>query len=66
MAQNTCENCHGPAKAHVAAEQGQDKKLQAELRALVRVSKEQVCITCHDGDNDPFFDMKTYWPQIEH
>ena len=66
LANNTCENCHGPGAAHVAAERGKKSPLQQELRAAMHVSKDTVCIKCHDGDNDPVFDLKTYWPQIEH
>ena len=39
-------------------------------RVAVRVTKAQaekkVCLKCHDFDNSPKFDFKTYWPDIEH
>ncbi len=66
LANNTCENCHGPGAAHVAAEQGTSDAAKKELRGLMRVTKDNLCIKCHDGDNDPVFDLETYWPQIEH
>lgn len=67
---NGCENCHGPGGAHVAAEAGTDMTLKAAFRKLMHVDLENVerttCIKCHDHDNSPEFDFKTYWPQIEH
>jgi hypothetical protein len=29
-------------------------------------SEKQQCATCHDLDNSPDFDFKTYWPDVEH
>ena len=59
LAGNTCENCHGPSAAHVAAENGKDYAKREEQRALVRLTKAQaeqnVCIKCHDLDNSPNF-----------
>jgi hypothetical protein len=26
----------------------------------------QNCMQCHDIDNSPDFDFKTYWPQVAH
>jgi hypothetical protein len=66
LANNTCENCHGPGAAHVAAEGRNSEKDKLELREVMKVSKENLCIKCHDGDNDPVFKLETYWPQIEH
>ena len=66
LANNTCENCHGPGAAHVAAEAGADEQAKKVLRDVMKVSKESLCIKCHDGDNDPVFNLDTYWPQIEH
>ncbi len=73
---NQCENCHGPASEHVKLETDWKKsggKITAELtasRTFVRVTKAQaekkVCLKCHDFDNSPKFDFKTYWPAIEH
>lgn len=78
LAQQGCENCHGPAAAHASAERGQvrvpaaDKeRLRAELHLALDTpqAKQQVvnnCLECHDLDNSPQFDFDTYWPQVEH
>jgi hypothetical protein len=74
LAGNQCENCHGPAAAHVAAEQGRNRaKKEAEREALkltAGFALENVCIKCHDHDNSPEFNAKSfeshYWPKIEH
>ncbi len=60
---NGCENCHGPASLHVA--QPRDPRYSLPLRLSV-ATVEQKCRQCHDGDNDPQFDLKTYWPKIQH
>ena len=65
-----CENCHGPGQNHVAAEMGNDKPLQEAMRKAVVVTKadaeKRLCLECHDLDNSPDFDFKTYWPKVEH
>lgn len=65
-----CESCHGPGEKHIEAEMGSDEALQATLRQAMVLTKEdaekQQCYTCHDLDNSPDFDFKTYWPLIEH
>ncbi len=75
LAGNTCENCHGPSAAHVAAENGKDSAQKEEQRRLVRLQKDQaeqnVCMKCHDLDNSPNFFKpgafeKDYWPKVEH
>ncbi len=72
LAGNGCENCHGPAAAHVAAEQDSQRSLleRQQLRATLRLSRtqaiEQVCMTCHDKDNSPDFDADRYWPKVDH
>jgi Cytochrome c554 and c-prime len=77
LAHNGCENCHGPGSAHVAAESGDAKLGQDEIQKLRDQLKlplagglaEARCAKCHDGDNDPDFNDKTfdkYWKQVEH
>jgi hypothetical protein len=70
-----CEDCHGPGEKHIAAENGNDKALKERLQQEVRITKDEAsnplspkqnCFNCHDGDNSPDFEFKTYWPQVEH
>lgn len=68
---NGCENCHGPAQAHVDAEQpGVRAEDRDALRELLRLTaaeaKAGLCQTCHDHDNSPEFDFETYWPKVKH
>lgn len=72
LANNQCENCHGPGSRHVEIEEGADASEgeTAAERMRMWISKEEaetkVCRQCHDGDNDPHFDMESYWPKIAH
>ncbi len=72
LAGNGCENCHGPGGAHVAAEAGKDLVLRDQMRQAQRLTKATVelnlCVKCHDGDNDPHFagHFDKFWPKIEH
>lgn len=81
LAGNSCENCHGPGAAHVAAEKGRNAgRKQAERDAIkltVAFARDNVCIKCHDHDNSPKFTEKDpatgkdnfevhYWPKVEH
>jgi hypothetical protein len=58
----------------VAAESEGDEELQLALRPLMRLTKEdareRLCSQCHDGDNDPHYEVELfdteYWPVIEH
>jgi hypothetical protein len=70
-----CEDCHGPGQGHVDAENGHDEKLQKKMQLAVRITEKEAadpnsgkqnCYSCHDGDNSPAFDFKTYWPLVEH
>ena len=65
-----CEACHGPGSAHAAAEIGADAAKQQKLRRAIAVSKtdaeKHLCLSCHDGDNSPDFQFKTYWPKVDH
>jgi hypothetical protein len=81
LAGNSCDNCHGPGAAHVAAEKGRNAaKRTAEREALkltVAFARDNVCAKCHDHDNSPDFAGKDpatgkdnfdvhYWPKVEH
>jgi hypothetical protein len=74
LAGNQCENCHGPAAAHVAAEEGRNRIRKEQEREKVKLTAafalENVCIKCHDHDNSPEFNEKSfethYWPKVEH
>ena len=67
----SCEACHGPGENHARAEAGSNGTLQESLRKAMRLSVEggtakKHCLTCHDGNNSPYFDFETYWKKIEH
>jgi hypothetical protein len=70
LAGNSCENCHGPGSGHVAAEAARDPKVREEMRSLMRlnlaIAEQKTCRGCHDLDNSPTFDFKTYWEKIKH
>jgi hypothetical protein len=74
LAGNQCENCHGPAAAHVAAEKGRSRTKKEEQRQVVKLTVgqafENVCIKCHDHDNSPEFNEQSfeahYWPKVQH
>lgn len=65
---NQCENCHGPGSLHVAdGQNGKNTKFSTPMRLVITdPNVEKRCQTCHDGDNDPHFDLKKYWEQIKH
>jgi hypothetical protein len=69
---NGCENCHGPGGGHVAAEAGKDLVFRDKQRQAMKLTKAtvelNVCIKCHDDDNDPHFNgaFAKYWQKIEH
>lgn len=74
LAGNSCENCHGPGAAHVAAEKARGAErnlalrdsLRTEMRLTKATAAEHVCGTCHDIDNSPNFKFDVYWPKVEH
>jgi len=65
-----CESCHGPGEAHCNAELKDDEALKEKYRKAMVLTKAEAekrfCFECHDLDNSPDFDFKTYWPLIEH
>jgi hypothetical protein len=75
MANNGCENCHGPGSAHVAAEQDgkTSKATLTKLRLEMRLPYDKArdkCVECHDLDNSPGFQKEgafaKYMHEIEH
>ncbi|MCS6976605.1 MAG: hypothetical protein NZM31_06290 [Gemmatales bacterium] len=62
---NQCENCHGPSSLHVA--DPKNPEFYRPLRLAIGKQVEmQLCRKCHDGDNDPHFNLELYWPQVRH
>ena len=51
-----CENCHGPARTHLANPVAEKPPQPAR----------QACTTCHVGSHSPLFKFETYWPKIRH
>ncbi|MBS1255128.1 MAG: Cytochrome c-554 [Deltaproteobacteria bacterium] len=51
-----CENCHGPAKAHLA-----NSKISPAIK-----NPDSICADCHQGSHSPLFDFEKYWPKIKH
>ena len=45
-------------------EQGQFELPITQKRMVNVVS--QMCMKCHDSENDPHFDLYKYWPKIAH
>ncbi|MGA0041008.1 MAG: multiheme c-type cytochrome [Pirellulales bacterium] len=78
LAQQGCENCHGPAAAHAAVEEGdvvasevERERLRTELSLSIatpegRKKAVNNCLECHDLDNSPSFDFDEYWPTVAH
>jgi hypothetical protein len=40
-------------------------KLREQMRLPLEMAEAR-CAVCHDLDNSPEFDFKTYWPKVEH
>ncbi len=60
LAENGCENCHGPGTAHVAAEKAKTDEaardvLRKQLHLTWDQAKTDMCTKCHDADNSPKF-----------
>ena len=80
LADNGCENCHGPGSEHVAAENdGANQKVLDRLRQQMRLTIAEAknpdsprgCARCHDLDNSPNYvnpsiGFEHYWPKVEH
>jgi hypothetical protein len=53
----SCEACHGPGRAHVAA---------GGIASPLRPVGAATCVRCHDAENSPRFDFAEYWGRIVH
>ncbi len=66
----SCEACHGPGEAHIAAESSsnvENQKAQREKMHIdLKYAKEKMCGDCHDLDNSPNFDPDKYWELVKH
>ena len=51
-----CENCHGPARAHLL---DPNQKLPVS-------NPGETCVSCHHGSHSPLFNFEKYWPKIQH
>jgi len=45
-------------------QRGQEKIAPAQLLLINKAS--EMCMRCHNHENDPNFDLYTYWPKIHH
>ncbi len=50
-----CEDCHGPASAHINAPLEEYGKITSDA-----------CATCHIPDHSPKFEFTSYWKKITH
>ncbi|HBH52093.1 MAG TPA: hypothetical protein DDY91_09390 [Planctomycetaceae bacterium] len=79
LAGQQCENCHGPGSRHSEVERllakGDSSVSQSDAdhwRDFAHLSIDtsfDLCVRCHDGDNDPHFHKSTfpkYWDKIKH
>ena len=70
MLHNGCENCHGPGSKHIELINADDyKAARNAIRLTLDEAKKNLCVTCHDSDNDPKFSSKTFdakWEKIKH
>lgn len=63
-----CESCHGPGEKHIAAELGDNEKMQDAIRKEMHIGKDvrKLCYSCHDGDNSPEFEFDSYYKKVDH
>lgn len=67
---NGCENCHGPGSRHIQLIEADDKDAaNKEVRLTLAEAKKNLCVTCHDLDNDPKFNAASFdakWAKVKH
>jgi hypothetical protein len=61
---NQCENCHGPASKHL--EQPDNLDFRRAMALNPDKAEKGLCHKCHDQENSPHFDFKTFYPKIAH
>ncbi|MBS0206826.1 MAG: hypothetical protein JSS49_28460 [Planctomycetes bacterium] len=75
LADQQCENCHGPGSRHVSLEETTGANMDDLLAARnsLKRTKEQarhdMCVQCHDSDNSPKFNPESfnqYWSEVAH
>lgn len=50
-----CESCHGPGSSH----------LSLPMKTTIFMPKDATtCVTCHDRENSPHFDLEKYLPKL--
>lgn len=62
---NGCENCHGPGSLHAGQPSNPTFRKPMVLSIEDRDRTGQMCMKCHDLDNDPHFDIAK-WEKIKH
>ncbi|MBL8821067.1 MAG: hypothetical protein JNJ77_00665 [Planctomycetia bacterium] len=62
---NGCENCHGPGSLHAGQPSNPVFRKPMFLSMEDKKKTGEMCMKCHDLDNDPHFDIAK-WEKIKH